>query len=106
MKIKGKILIIFETSSIRNQKNNYSDVDFGFDFINIKKYIDDKKINNQVCLAVTKFSIDEFIIGRNNEFLKSAKDYKKINNLNKQNQRLREARDLLLPRLMMGIVEV
>ena len=32
--------------------------------------------------------------------------YKKINNLNKQNQRLREARDLLLPRLMMGIVEV
>lgn len=81
MKIKGKILIIFETSSIRNQKNNYSDVDFGFDFINIRKYIDYKKINNQVCLAVTKFSIDEFIIGRNNEFLKSAKDYKKINNL-------------------------
>lgn len=32
--------------------------------------------------------------------------YKKINNLNKQNQRLREARDLLLPRLMMGMIEL
>jgi len=29
-----------------------------------------------------------------------------INNLNNQNQRLREARDILLPRLMMGMIEV
>jgi type I restriction enzyme S subunit len=32
--------------------------------------------------------------------------YDLILNLQNQNQRLREARDILLPRLMMGMVEV
>ena len=39
-----------------------------------------------------------------NEFSKNL--YITINNLQNQNQRLREARDILLPRLMMGMVEV
>lgn len=81
MKIKGKILIIFETSSIRNQKNEYGEVDFGFDFINIKKYINDKNLDDEIVLAVTKFSIDEFVTGRNKEFLKDLIVYKKIEKL-------------------------
>lgn len=39
-----------------------------------------------------------------NEFAENL--YITINNLQNQNQRLREARDILLPRLMMGMVEV
>lgn len=44
------------------------------------------------------------LISKFNEYCNSI--YKSINNLNTQNQHLREARDILLPRLMMGMIDV
>ncbi|AYM99752.1 restriction endonuclease subunit S [Chryseobacterium sp. 3008163] len=44
------------------------------------------------------------LISKFNEYCNSI--YKSINNLNTQNQRLSEARDILLPRLMMGMIDV
>lgn len=78
MKIKGKVLIIFETSTIRNPNNCYNTVNFGADFFSIKKYISDHNLSDDVLLAITKFSVDEFLIGRNDEFLKDISLLKKI----------------------------
>ena len=58
----------------------------------------------------TKFEKIEIVLPDSqllNKFHKIFKlNFENILNLQSQNQRLREARDLLLPRLMMGIVEV
>ena len=56
-------------------------------------------------LLSTKINLPELTILDEFERICKAMFYQ-INNLGNQNQRLREARDLLLPRLMMGVIEL
>lgn len=77
----NKILIIFETSVIRNPNHPYKEVNLGSIFGSIKQYITDKNLEKQINLAITKFTIDELLVGRNGELEKDSNIIKKIEGL-------------------------
>lgn len=74
----NKILVIFETSKIRNPNQDYGKIDFGVDFNSIKEYIIENGLNDKVSLAITKFTIDELSHGRKEEFDKEKKVARKF----------------------------
>lgn len=81
MKIKDKILVIFETSTIRNPDHAYGEMKFGKTFEAIKEYLLSKGIEDRVQLGVTRFSIDEISQGRREDFLKDRKELERFKGL-------------------------
>lgn len=76
-----KILIIFETSVIRNPDYPHKEINFGSVFESIKNYVIDNSFEQNVRFAVTKFSLDELIYGREAEYLKDYEVVKKFEGL-------------------------
>lgn len=86
MILNKDILVIFETSVIRNPNHPYKEVKFGSDFLSIKTHAEKNTVNNKVQIAITKFSIDELLKGREEEFTKDIKILDKFDgfqNINK-----------------------
>ena len=84
---------------------------FYFSFIGLKQYFDGIAYGAAIQNINTTILRESPLIVPDIDTLKNFKSIASgaldtIVNLQQQNQRLREARDLLLPRLMMGIVEV
>lgn len=75
------ILIIFETSVVRNPNLGYGEIDLGHEFLSIKNHIEKQKAEDKIQLALTKFSVDELIKGREEEFLKDLDTLKKFTDL-------------------------
>jgi len=77
----SKVLVIFETSVIRNPNYPYKEINLGSIFGSINQFINENNLGNSVKIAITKFSIDELIQGRNEEYLKDNKVIQKFQGL-------------------------
>ena len=84
---------------------------FYFTFLNLRKYFESisygaaiQNINTGIVKESPLIVPDSIVLGKFKKNVGSV--FMIINNLQEQNQRLREARDILLPRLMMGLLNV
>lgn len=68
MTMTDKILIILETSVIRNPKSCHGSVSFGINYNGLKDFVAQNGLADNVDIAITRMTFMELIVGRSEEY--------------------------------------